>query len=243
MHAGPVWLLFGQLSTPDSRQLRHLEVSHWHGYVRASVKRFFINPQGDLYPTKDGIQYNVDKQGILKRLIPLIRRNFATAPWNADQMGPREQETMDLILAHERKLEAEHPCQCDPRLHGRDEVNSHADSPRAAAPAPSRIKCDGDTSPEPRPSTSTVSPGIISSATMTNEEGLIIPVPKLKCKSAMKRGSKKSKPLPDSEPNVVPVTRVLTKRSKNDACPPLGGSEPVVINTDNDSDDTKEWQT
>ena len=72
-----------------------------------------------------------------------------------------------------------------------------------------------------------------------------MPMPKLKCKSATKRGSKKSKPLPDSEPEptMVAVTRVQTKRSKIDASPPIEGSTPVVINTDSDSDDTEEWQT
>ena len=136
MHAGQARLLFRQLSTPDSGRLRHLEVSRWQDYVRASVRRFFINPQGDLYPTKDGIQYNVDKLGILRQLIPLIRKDFATAAQNADQMGAQEQETMDLILAHERELQAEHTRQRDPRLHGRDEVSSHADSPRAGLPPP-----------------------------------------------------------------------------------------------------------
>ena len=65
-HAAPARLLFRQLSTPDSGRLRHLEVSRWQGYVRASVRRFFINPQGDLYPTKDGIQYNADQLAILR---------------------------------------------------------------------------------------------------------------------------------------------------------------------------------
>ena len=50
-HAAPGRLLFRQLSTPDSGRLRHLEVSRWQGYVRASRRRFFINPQGDLYLT------------------------------------------------------------------------------------------------------------------------------------------------------------------------------------------------
>ena len=65
-HAGPARLLFRQLSILDSSWLRHLEVSRWQGYVRASVRRFFINPQGDLYPTKDGIQYNADQLAILR---------------------------------------------------------------------------------------------------------------------------------------------------------------------------------
>ena len=107
MHAGPARLLFRQLSTPDSGWLRLLEVSRGQGYVRASVRRFYINPQGDLYPRKDSIQYNTDQLAILRRLFPLIRRDFATAARNADQMGAREHETMDLILAHERELQAE----------------------------------------------------------------------------------------------------------------------------------------
>ena len=135
-HAGPARLLFRQLSTPNSRRLHHLEVSHWQGYVRAFMRRFFINPQGDLYLTKDGIQYNADQLAILRWLFPLIHREFATAARYADQMGAREQETMDLILAHERKLQAEQARQCDPRLHGRDEADSHADSPRVAGAAP-----------------------------------------------------------------------------------------------------------
>ena len=107
MHAGPARLLFRQLSTLDSGRLHQLEVSRWQGYVRASVRRFFINSQGDLYPTKDGIQYNVDQLAILRWLFPLICRDFAMAARNADQTGARKQETMDLILAHERELQAE----------------------------------------------------------------------------------------------------------------------------------------
>ena len=115
-------------------------------------------------------------------------------------MGAREQETMDLILAHERELQAEQAGQPDPRLHGRDEVDSHADSPRAAGPAPTMIEHDETTSAEPQPSTSNVSPDIVSIWTVTTEQGVIIPVPKLKHKNATKCGSKKSKQLPDSEP-------------------------------------------
>ena len=75
---------------------------------------------------------------------------------NADQMGAREQETMDLILAHEPELQAEKTRQQDPRLQGWDEVNSHADSPRNTGPAPANKEHDGNTSEEPEPSTSTV---------------------------------------------------------------------------------------
>ena len=65
-HAGTAQLLFRQLATPNSRRLHHLEVSHWQGYVRAFMRRFLINPQGDLYLTKDGIQYNADQLAILR---------------------------------------------------------------------------------------------------------------------------------------------------------------------------------
>ena len=43
----------------------------------------------------------------VSRLIPLIRRDFATTARKADLMGAWEQETMDLILAHERELQEE----------------------------------------------------------------------------------------------------------------------------------------
>ena len=46
MHAASARLLFRQLSSPHSGRLRHLEVSRWQGCVRASVRRFSINPQG-----------------------------------------------------------------------------------------------------------------------------------------------------------------------------------------------------
>ena len=213
----PARLLFHQLSTEYSGRLCHLEVRRWQGSVKASMRRFFINPQGELYLTKDGIRYIVDQLSILRRLIPLIRRDFATAAQIANGMGAQEQESMDLILAHEHELQEEHAHQRNLRLHSQDEVNSRADSPSATPPASARIECDGDTSPEPRPSTSNVSPDIIPSATATTEEGLIIPGPKLKRKIATKRGSKKSKPRPDSEPTVVAVTRVHTKKSNNDS--------------------------
>ena len=244
-HAGPARLLFRQLSTPDSGRLHHLEVSRWQGYVR----RFFINPQGELYPTKDGVQYNANQLAILKRLFPLIRRDFATAARNTDQMGAREQETMELILAHEHELQAEQARQRDPRLQGRDEVDSHADSPRGAGPAPVRIEHDGATPAEPRPSTSTVSPDIASIGTVTTDEGVVIPVPKLKHQLATKRSSKKSKQLPDSEPERLVVDHVRIarrpKRSKREPSPPIGGSAPapVIIASDSDSDTTEEWQT
>ena len=66
MHAGPARLFFRQLTTPDSGRLRHLEVSRQQGYVRASVRRFFIKSKDDLNPTKDGIHYNADQLAILR---------------------------------------------------------------------------------------------------------------------------------------------------------------------------------
>ena len=163
---------FSSTSCPlrNSGWLRHLEVSRWQCYVRASVRRFFINPQGDLYPTKDGIQYNADQLAILRRLFPLIRRDFATAARNADQMGAREQETMDLILAHECKRK---------RLASATQgfkVDSHASG---AAPARNR-PAETASSVAPRPSTCTSGgggPDIISIMSVTPEEGT--PVPKL----------------------------------------------------------------
>ena len=241
-HAGPARLLFRQLSTPDSRWLRHLEVSRWQGYVRASVRRFFINLQGDLYPTKDGIQYNADQLAILRRLFPLIRRDFATAARNADQMGAREQETMDLILAHERELQAEEARQRDHRLQGWDEVDSHA---AGAAPVRNR-HAETTSSAAPRPSTSASGggPDIVSITPVTPEEGA--PVPKLKCKKATKRGPKKTKALlPDIEPErmgVDHITKARPRHRKHSPSPPIGGSAPapVIINTDSDSDNTQE---
>ena len=55
-------------------------------------------------------------------------------------MGACEQETMDLILAHERQLQAEEARQRDPRLRGRYEVDSHA---AGAAPPQERACWDG----------------------------------------------------------------------------------------------------
>ena len=118
-HAGPAQLLFHQLSTLDSGQLRHSEVSRWQGFVRASVRRFFINLQGDLYTTKEGIQYNADQLAILRQLFPLIRRDFSMAARKADQMADHEQETMDLILAHECELLVEEVRQRDPGFKAR----------------------------------------------------------------------------------------------------------------------------
>ena len=242
-HAAPVRLLFRQLSTPHTGRLRHLEVSRWQGYMRASMRRFFINPQGDLYPTKDGIQYNADQLAILRRLFPLIRRDFATAARNADQMGAREQETMDLILAHEHELQAEEARQRDPRLQGRDEVDSHA-----AGAAPARNgPAETASSVAPRPSTSASGgggPDIVSITPVTPEEGT--PVPKLKRKKAVKRGPKKPKALlPDSEPERMVIDHVTIKhhpRKRCDPSPPIGGSDsaPVIINTDSDSNNVQE---
>ena len=93
-------------------------------------------------------------------------------------MGAREQETMDLILAHECELQAEEAGQRDPRLQGRDEVDSHA-----AGTTPARNRhAETTSSAAPRPSTSASGggPDIVSITPVTPEEGT--PVPKLKQK-------------------------------------------------------------
>ena len=91
---------------------------------------------------------------------------------NADQMGAREQETMDLILAQERELQAEEARQRDPGLQGQDEVDSHA---AGAAPA-SNGRAETTSSAAPRPSTSDGGgPDIFSITPVTPEEGTPCP--------------------------------------------------------------------
>ena len=157
-------------------------------------------------------------------------------------MGAREQETMDLILAHEHKLQAEEARQRDPRLQGWDEVDSHV-----AGAAPARNgHAETTSSAAPRPSTSAGGggPDIVSIMPVTPEEGT--PVPKLKRKKAMKHAHKKAKALlPDSEPECMIVDHITTAcrpHRKRSPSPPIGGSAPapVIINTDSDSDNTQE---
>ena len=143
--------------------------------MKASVMRFFINPQGDLFPTKYGIQYNADLLAILRQLFPLIHRDFATVAQNADQMGACEQETMDLILAHEHELQVEQARQHDPRICGWDEVDSHADSPSAIGTAHARNGHAETASAEPRPSTSAGSPTSSPSRLRPLRKGLPCP--------------------------------------------------------------------
>ena len=157
-------------------------------------------------------------------------------------MGAREPETMDLILAHERELQAEEAYQHDPRLQGRDEVDSHV-----AGAAPARNgHAETTSSAAPQPSTSASGGGldIISITPVTLEEGT--PVPKLKRKKATKSGPKKAKALlPDSEPERMVVDHITIARQLHKKCspsPPIGGSAPapVIINTDSASDNTQE---
>ena len=150
-------------------------------------------------------------------------------------MGAREQETMDLIPAHERELQAEEARQRDPRLRGREEVDSHA-----AGAAPARNgPAETASSLAPRPSTSASGGGgkdIVSIMPVTPEEGT--PVPKLKRKKAAKHESKKAKALlPDSEPEGMVIDHVTIKhnpRRRHDPSPPIGGLDPapVIINID-----------
>ena len=190
----------------------------------------------------DGIQYNADQLATLMHLFPLIHRDFATGARNADLMGACEQETMDLILAHERELLAEEACQHDPRLQGRYEVDSHA-----AGAAPARNgHAETASSVAPRPSTSASGGGpvIVSITPVTPKEGT--PMPKLKRKKAAKRGTKKPKALvPDNEPEHMVIDHVTIKHypcRRRDPSPPIGGFDPapVIINTDSDSDITQE---
>ena len=158
-------------------------------------------------------------------------------------MSAREQETMDLILAHERELQAEEAHQHDPRIQGRDEVDNHAAGAAPARNGPAETAL----SVAPRPSTSPSGGGaldIVSITPVTPDEGT--PVPKLKRKKAAKRGHKKAKALfPNSEPERMVIDRVTIKhhpRRRRDPSPPIGGSDPapVIINTDSDSDNTQE---
>ena len=63
-------LLLHWLSSKDSEFLRHLGVSCWQDSARASIQRFFNNPQAQLCPTKDGIEYIANQLMVLKCLIP-----------------------------------------------------------------------------------------------------------------------------------------------------------------------------
>ena len=98
---GTARLHFHQLSTEDSRHYRHLEVSQWEGFVRASIQRFLINNQSQLYPTRDSVQYNAEQLEVLQRLLPQLYDDFQRAARSAQHMT--EQDTMALILAREQK--------------------------------------------------------------------------------------------------------------------------------------------
>ena len=130
-------------------------------------------------------------------------------------------------MAHERELQAEDARQRNPRLQGRDEVDSRA---AGAAPA-SNGPAETTSSVAPRPSTSASGggPDIVSITPGTPEEGT--PVPKLKCKKAAKRGPKKAKALlPDSEPERMVIDHVTIKHHhsrRRDPSPPIGGSDPA----------------
>ena len=102
-HKGTARLLFHQLSTEDSRHYRHLEVSQWQGFVRASMQRFLINNQSQLCPTRDSVQYNAEQLKVLRRLLPQLCDDFQTAARSAQHMTEQEQDTMALILAREQK--------------------------------------------------------------------------------------------------------------------------------------------
>ena len=104
--AGPSRLFFRCLSTSDSGRHRYIEVSRWQGLVRASVRRLFVNDQGHLCPTKDGITLTLPHLVLLQRLLPLIRRDFVVADRIANQLNEREEETLAQILAVEAEMTA-----------------------------------------------------------------------------------------------------------------------------------------
>ena len=133
---GTAQLLFHQFSTEASRHYRHLEVSQWQGFVRASMQRFLINNQSQLCPTRDSVQYNAEQLEVLRRLLPQLCDDFQTAARSAQHMTEQEQDTMALILAQEQKDSPQQP-----HNDGMDEVDSHDLSPCATAPA----SCHGRT--------------------------------------------------------------------------------------------------
>ena len=133
---GTARLLFHQLSTEDSRHYRHLEVSQWQGFVRASMQRFLINNQSHLCPTRDSVQYNAEQLEVLRRLLPQLCDDFQMAARSAQHMTEQEQDHMAFILAREQKDMEDSPQQ--PHNDGMDEVDSHDLSSRATAPASCR---------------------------------------------------------------------------------------------------------
>ena len=136
---GTARLLFHQFSTEVSRYYRHLEVSQWQGFVRASMQRFLINNRSQLCPTTDSVQYNAEQLEVLRRLLPQLCDDFQTAARSAQHMTEQEQDTMALILAQEQKDREDSPQQ--PHNDGMDEVDSHDLSPYATDPA----SCHGRT--------------------------------------------------------------------------------------------------
>ena len=133
---GTARLLFHQLSTEDSRHYRHLEVSQWQGFVRASMQRFLINNQSQLCPTRDSVQYNAEQLEVLRCLLPQLCDDFQTAARSAQHMIEQEQDHMAFILAREQNDMED--SQQQPHNDGMDEVDSHDLSSRATAPASCR---------------------------------------------------------------------------------------------------------
>ena len=122
-------LLFCQLSEEDTGCYRHL-VSCWQGHVCASMRRFFINNQSQLCPTRDGVQYNGEQLDVLRCLLPLIGYDFVTAARTTQWMSEREKDTMPLILVWEQRDQEGIQ---QPHEEGADEVDSPAPSPCTAA--------------------------------------------------------------------------------------------------------------
>ena len=178
MRDAVVWLQLQTVSAKDTRHYRHLELIRWQGHVRVSVRRFFINNQSQLYPTRDGVQYNAKQLGVLKRMFLLIRNDFAMAARTAQQMSEQEQDTMALILAWEQN--DTEGSQQPQEEEAADEVDSPATSPRTVAVASQGRRAER--SQEPTPSTSMAKVAAAPSADI-----LLAVIPKLKRKNAMTR--------------------------------------------------------
>ena len=148
----PGRLLYKRLSREETGRLRHLEVSRWQGYVKASVRRYFYNDQKQLQATKDGIQYNADQITTLRRLLPLISRDFEVASRRAAQMTAHEQETLALIDAMELE-EAQRGVDEPDSGHG---PSMASDSDDTAILALASVPAAPEASPTPGTSTGTV---------------------------------------------------------------------------------------
>ena len=71
-----------------------LKVSHLQGYMKASISQLFINDQGHLCPTHDGINFNNEQLVILRRFLPLLWDDFCTVASCTLQMTEHKKDTL-----------------------------------------------------------------------------------------------------------------------------------------------------